>query len=251
MIFSKNNIDFRQVSSNAQSNFLKSKSFILTEITAKGGWDFSSTTKEIVLQTYRVWTTWLFDLEEYIVTCGEKKFSEDQLNHCEREVVRRGKELREHISNRTDWYDESFIRIITEVEDLKFSSLREVLRTSLLNLNVASAYNEIVGILINYMNHLMFVLHEVDYLLYHKENKFKPFIYIDNTDVNLYLKEKEFFPSGRLCLYQKLGLMTDEHLTIKLGISREYLRRNTNVSNAYTELLLKLRTHGAQVCCVV
>lgn len=251
MIFSKNNIDFRQVSSNAQSNFLKSKSFILTEITAKSGWNFSSTAKEIVLQTYRVWTTWLFDLEEYIVTCGEKKVTTDFLDHCEREVLRRGQELRNHVTNRTDWYDEDFIKVLNAVPDLRLKTLRGPLRKSLEGVNVTTAYNEIVAQLINYMNHLMFILHEIDYLLYHDKNKFQPFVYIDNTDVNLYMKEKEFFPSGRLSLYQKLGLMVNAKLTIKVGISKENLRRNSNVSDAYIELLLKLRTHGAQVCCVV
>lgn len=251
MIFSKNNIDFRQVSSNAQANFLKSKSFVLTEITSKGSWAFSSTAKEYILQSYRVWTAWLFDLEEYIVHCGNRRITDEMLTEIQRKITKSGLELERHTKDKSEWYDEKFLKVIHQVRDLKIGTMRNIFQSQLRGLMITTAYNEIVGLLINYMNHLMFNVHEIDYLLYCNRNKFRPFVYIDNTDVNLYMSTQEFFPSGRLELYQSLGLMDATRFNIKLSISPEYLSNNFKVEEAYRDLLLKLRTHDAKVCCVV
>ncbi len=251
MIFSKNNIDFRQVSSNAQANFLKSKSFILTEITAKGSHAFSDTSKELVLQTYKIWTAWLFELEEYLVSCSEKYVTIEMIEHCEKEIRSKQNELTNHINTSENWYDRKFIDILQQVEKVGEITVFQSIRDSFFNKNITTAYTNVVRYLINHMNHLMFNLHEIDYLLYRNEKEFMPFIYIDNTDVNLYMKTKEFNPSGRLKLYQKLGLMNCSTFTIKLGISSHYLRSDSLVDSAYRDLLLNLRTHNQQICCVV
>lgn len=251
MIFSKNNIDFRQVSSNAQANFLKSKSFVLTEMTAKGSWQFSPTSKEFMLQTYKVWTTWLFEMEEYIVASGEKRITKDMIGHIADTIRVTNKVLTHHVRFTPDWYDERTVSIILEIRNLEIASLADNLPKKLLGKNLPSAYNEIVGTLIKYMNHLLFNLHEIDYLIYGDRTNFKPFLYIDNSDVELYLEEKEFFPSHRLHIYEKLGLMGGTKFMIKLGVSSKYLGDNTMVRDSYRDLLLNLKNCNANICCVV
>ena len=118
MIFIKNNIKFRQVSSLAQSNFLRSKSFMLNEVLMSEKHIFSSTSKEILLQTYKVWTDLLIVAEDFFVSNSKTICDSEALDFLYFETKKRIEELRKHLVQNPEWFDQEFIKIWLELQRL-------------------------------------------------------------------------------------------------------------------------------------
>jgi len=168
MIFVKNNIKFRQVSSLAQSDFLRSKSFMLNEVQKAEKHIFSSTAKEILLQTYKVWTDLLMVAEDFFVTNSKTVCDAESLEFLFFEARKRNEELRKHLVDNPEWFDREIINVWLEVQEARKEQVKESLYKQALGQAASTAYTNMTTYLITFMNHILFTLHEVDYLLYFK-----------------------------------------------------------------------------------
>ena len=93
--FIRNNIELREVTSKSLADFLTSKSYMLGEVSAKTHHTFSKTSKEILLQTYKIWTDWLFGLEDICVAMSEEEFTESALTKAVDLARLKNKELKD------------------------------------------------------------------------------------------------------------------------------------------------------------
>lgn len=80
MIIVRNNIAFRVESSQAIAKFKQHENFILGQI-LYGKYDFSETSREIILLNFRLWTDWLNQIENTISFLEEEKLTQSDKNH--------------------------------------------------------------------------------------------------------------------------------------------------------------------------
>ena len=106
--------------------------------------------------------------------------------------------------------------------------------------------------LISFMNHVLFTLHEVDYLLYSKDiEEFKPFMYIDAVDVNFNVASGKCNTAVRLDIYRAMNLLNTRTIEIKNGFRKEQLEEDTEFANAYTAITSEIESRDITICCIV
>lgn len=247
MIFVKNNIKFRQVSSLAQSDFLRSKSFMLNEVQKAEKHIFSSTAKEILLQTYKVWTDLLMVAEEFFVTNSKTVCDADSLEFLFFEAKKRNEELRKHLVNHPEWFDPSFISVWLEIQEARKDQVKDSLYRQSLGQSSTAAYSNMTKYLMTFMNHILFTLHEVDYLLYFKDTEdFRPFVYIDSVDVNFNVTSGKCYSAERVAIYRAKDLLKVESIDIKNGFRKEQLEE-TGFDKAYRAVLSEIESLGMTI----
>lgn len=216
---------------------------MLGEVSAKTHHTFSKTSKEILLQTYRIWTEWLFGLEEICVATPDSEFSEDALIEAVDLARLKNKELKDLFQSNSDDFDPKFTEVWVELQEFRRPYSRFELARALRGRRLSSAYTEVTLWLITYMNHLMFNLHEIDYLLYHERGAtFKPFVYIDNADTSFFISGN-FSICTRLKLYRDKGLLPQNaELHVKQASDDAY--ENNARGETINCMLLELKTNG-------
>jgi len=251
MIFIKNNINFRQVSALAQSNFLRSKSFMLNEVLKSEKHVFSSTSKEILLQTYKVWTDLLIVTEDFFVSNSKSVCDAEALDFLNSEAKKRVEVLRKHFVSKPEWFDQEFINVWLEIQDSRKVQLKQTLSHTALNESATSAYNSMTLHLISFMNHVLFTLHEIDYLLYFNDREdFLPFVYIDTVDVNFNIATGNCYSSTRIDIYRALNLLNTETIEIKNGFRKEQLEDDSKFAKAYKAITSEIESRGITIGCI-
>ena len=220
--FIRNNIELREVTSLSLSNFLSSKSFMLGQVSRSEPHKFSKTAKEILLQSYRIWTEWLFGLEEICIEVQQNIFSDEAMEHAIKLAELKSKELQDLFLANPVEFNPKFASLWIEILDgRKPYSLAE-LRSAMRGHRVSEAYKEVTLWLIAYMNHLLFNLHEIDYLMFCESDDKRPFIYLDEVDVNFYMSS-ELSVLSRVKLYEKAGLLNTTELDLKRVLRKQVL----------------------------
>lgn len=228
--FIRNNIELREVTSRSLADFLMSKSYMLGEVSARTHHTFSRTSKEILLQSYRIWTDWLFGLEELCIAMDSVEFDEDALEHAIGLAKMKNKELKDLFESNEDDFDPKFTSVWVKLQEFRRPYSRFELASALKGRRLSSAYKEVTLWLITYMNHLLFNLHEIDYMLYHeKGDTYRPFVYVDNADISFYVSSKVSVLE-RLNLYKSEGILDKSDLILKMTATAEELGPTRNSS---------------------
>lgn len=169
--FVGNNIEFRTGSSAALGRFKESQTFILNQLAMNPFHTFSRSAKEILLLKYDMWFDFLCELEQYFLIYG------DTVNH--KEIIRLADKRRQYV------YDTLRNCGIVDLEYLNMykkalHTLREFQEVSLLdilasNVYPASKFGMIVDLSIHSLNHILYILQEVDILF----SKHPPVLILD------------------------------------------------------------------------
>lgn len=221
--FIRNNIELREVTSRSLADFLMSKSYMLGEVSARTHHTFSKTSKEILLQSYRIWTDWLFGLEELCIATEGIEFDENALVHAIDLAKLKNKELRDLFESNEEDFDPKFTSVWVKLQEFRRPYSRLELASALKGRRLSSAYKEVTLWLIQYMNHLLFNLHEIDYILYHERGAtYRPFVYVDNADISFYLSSKVSVLE-RLNVYKSEGILDSSDLILKMTVSPDEL----------------------------
>jgi hypothetical protein len=246
MIFYRNNIKFRQVSSQVQSQFLNSKSFILQEMTGPD-YDFSDTARDTMLHLYRVWTKVLMDFEDYFVREGCVKLNEKMLNHCANEIKTNLAALSDHLSQNPAYYDPEYVVPFLKISDRVHSDLISRFNNAFIEQKIILAYKDLGLMVINHLNHLLFVTHELDNMIYNKDSK--PFIYIDAVDIKALLCLGLSYPSMRLSIYESRGILNTKKIALRIVINKETLETDSDTAEGYKKLYTSVEKDGYTITC--
>lgn len=246
MIFYRNNIKFRQVSSQVQSQFLSSKSFILQEMTDQS-YEFSDTARDVMLHLYRVWTAILMEFEDYFVREGISKLNPKMLSYCEREIKTKLDALKEHLYQNPAHYDSEYVVPFLDVSEIVHSDLISRFNNAFIEQKIILAYKDLGLLVINHLNHLLFVTHEIDNMVYNRDSK--PFIYIDAVDVKALRCLSQTYPTMRLGIYKSRGILNTNDIMLRVGINKETLETNSDTAEGYKKLYTIVEDAGYSIKC--
>jgi hypothetical protein len=242
MKFIKNNIEFRQVSSQAQANFMSSKSFMLNEVLQSKKHVFSATSKEVLLQTYKIWTDLLVKAEEFCVLEQKVHFDKSSFDYLFEEAASSLKDLEHHLVEHKTWFDPMFVDVWLKIQNSRKDLIIDSIKDQTLNQLVPEAYNNMSMYLMSFMNHILFTLHEIDYLLYSRgTSNFLPFVYISTVDVNFNKLCGKCASAERLDIYLKEDLLGTKTLEMEDDIFR----------NSYNDITSEIESRDIQIKTVV
>lgn len=246
MIFYRNNIGFRQVSSNVQAQFLNSKSFVLQEMTGQD-YQFSDTARDIMLHIYKVWTTALMEYEEYFVKEAQDIITDKMLEHCSFEIKQKLAAFGQHLKHNPEYYDTTFIKPFLAISGEVHKDLIYRFNKAFLGQKIILAYKDLGLLAINHLNHLLFVIHEIDNMVYNRDSQ--PFVYIDSVDVKALHCFDKSYTNNRLAIYRKFGILNTYSIALRVGINKELLDEDSNISDGYRKLYSKVEDVGYTITC--
>jgi len=246
MIFYRNNIKFRQVSSSVQAQFLNSKSFVLQEMTGQD-YKFSETARDIMLHVYKVWTTVLMDCEEYFVKEGNENITDKMLEHISFEINQKLQAFEQHLKHYPEYYDKKFIVPFMFVSKEVHKDLIIRFNGAFVGQKIILAYKDLGLLAINHLNHLLFVLHEIDTMVYKADSQ--PFVYIDAVDIRALNSFGKSYPNNRLSIYRECNILTTFEIALRVGINKETLEDNPVLEEGYLKLYNQVEDGGYTITC--
>tara|TARA_Y100001963_G_C6773613_1_gene446191 strand:+ start:1386 stop:2132 length:747 start_codon:yes stop_codon:yes gene_type:complete len=248
MIFYRNNIQFRQVSSQVQCQFFNSKSFILKEMTDQS-YVFSDTARDVMLHLYKVWTTVLMDFEEYFVKEDESCLDERMVDYCSGQIKSKLVCLEKHLKENPSHYDPKFVEPFLTISANIHHQLVCKFGKAFVGQKIILAYKDLGLLAINHLNHLLFAIHELDNLVYNKPKQ--PFIYIDTVDVRAFLELQMAYPLERLRVYEQHQLFGTKNITLRVGINKETLACDDELADGYHRLYNQVECEGYTIVCAL
>ena len=159
----RNNVEYRVVSSQVHSVFKMEQSKILSELVInKAQHRFSTTAKEIMLLKYNVWSDFLLDLEQFLITNWGSDTLPDDIKSM---MDDRDKCYTTTIEDPHNGFDQEFVSIWEEVHGLLF----HYLRNSIVHKygSKARTFKIIADTISSIMAHTLYEVYEIDVLLYH------------------------------------------------------------------------------------
>lgn len=246
MIFYRNNIKFRQVSSSVQAQFLNSKSFVLQEMTGQD-YLFSETSRDVMLHVYKVWTTVLMECEEYFVKEGKEDLTGRMLEHVSFEINQKLQAFAQHLRHHTEYYDERFITPFLRVSEEVHKDLILRFNTAFVGQKIILAYKDLGLLAINHLNHLLFVLHEIDTMVYKADCS--PFVYIDSVDIKALSCFGKSYPNNRLQIYRETNILNTYDIALRVGINKENLEDDCALADGYLKLYNQVEEGGYTITC--
>lgn len=245
MKFLKNNIEFRQVSSLAMSNFLQSKSFMLGEVIKSDKHKFSSTAKEVLLQMYSCLGSWLQEVVEKEQIASTNAYCDEELISFLIARLSNGiGELEAITLEHSEDFNRKFIHIWWGVYGKIHPSIDKGLRDSLSGKPMGTAFTDLVAFLMKMANHMLFILHEIDSVVSRISKKEK-FISIDKFDLSSFTNDNVNLPLARLEVYKNFSCEASTYdLIVKRYLSNEFLDDNPSALSAYEGILSCLESEG-------
>jgi hypothetical protein len=160
--FVGNNIEYRIGCSAALARFKDSQSFILGQLAFNPFHTFSATAKEILLFKFDVWFDLLCEMEQYLLVRQNNMKYEDLLEMSEERQMYAYKTLLG-----AEIIDQEFFKRYLEImEPLKTyheNILKDLMTT---DLNPASIFGATVDLAVRALNHILYVIQELDVVLY-------------------------------------------------------------------------------------
>jgi hypothetical protein len=227
-MYQRNNIAFRRVSASHFVSFYQAKEFMLGEILDIDKHHFSPTAREILLQYYSVITDILMDVEQECIKRGTGMVDDALIESCH-SILRNGLlEMRNRVTLHPSDFDARFTNIWTEVLDATLDHIGSEL-AKVIKVDIYTSFGRLVQYVIGYLNHILFVLHEIDYLINGGDS---PFMYIDRWDLFMKMDADLCTNEVRLLTYIKAGLLGD-HIILKYELDDEWLGKDPQRIVAY------------------
>jgi len=171
----ENNIRFRILTSSEFIKYKTAQTFILKEIEFNSIYNFSKTSKEIILFKFDVWFDFLCELEQYLLKkeiLGKNEFKEIKELALERENY-----IKDVILKYKNIFDEKFIEVWNKVH-YHFTNFFDNILNFKENISREAYFEKIMNIIILVMQHTLYEVYEIDNLVYNK----KLFLSIDEFD---------------------------------------------------------------------
>ena len=202
--FLKNNIEFRRYTAERYEDFYKAKAFMLSEILETNRHQFTAQARETLLQYFASATDWLQEVEKRFICSGIGATPTDE----------NGKQIIESFIG-METYVHELMRDNPDDFDVRFSNAWIEMRQKCLpgvvnafslrlSLDKEETFRLITDYVIGYMQHTMFNLHEIDYLIVERE---RPFVYVDKIDLTAMEIDQVSYPVTRWETYRGHGLL--------------------------------------------
>ncbi len=226
--YTRNNVSFRIVSSKAIAEFKNSQAFMFTQLT-EGKYKFADTPKELLLLLYDNWFRWIVFLERYCL------FTDTFTEHDIKKVCAEGQSVIDDIyriaNTNASIFDAEFIDTWIQTQKAIDEYVFIILEESKGKQNI-EVFPQAVTALILMLNSSLFVLHEIDSLLYAG----RQFVSIDKLVIELYNKNKSFLPSERFIVYRSRSDINE--LDVKCYVPSSCVENN-DFETIYLPLLEK------------
>ena len=229
MTYLRNNIVFRRSSAAHFATFYHAKSLLLGQVLDSDTHTFSSTAREILLQYFSVTTEVLMKIEiEFIKS---NSIITDKLTTTCASLLCEGlANMKTVIEDNPSDFDPKLTNIWVPILDATLPRISYRLAT-LIHDNIYESFGTLVNYCVGYLNHILYVLHEIDYLCY---NGAEPFMYLDKWDIKMKVDEKLSTNEIRLSSYMASGLLNaDKKFVLKSEIDSEWLERDSQRIAAY------------------
>lgn len=227
-MYQRNNIAFRRVSASHFVTFYQSKEFMLGELLDSDKHSFSPTAREILLQYFSVTTDILMQVEQECIKRSSGMVDADLVVACH-DILRKGLlEMRNRVVLHPSDFDSSFANIWTAVLDATLDPIGSEL-CKVIAVDIYMSFARLVQYCIGYLNHILYVLHEIDYLI---NNGQEPFMYIDAWDLLMQMNAGLCTNEVRLDAYIKAGLIGN-HIILKYELDDEWLGKDPQRIVAY------------------
>ena len=251
-MYTSNNIRLRQSTAMAVSNFKHAQAQLLGFVTDSTNHKFSSTAREVLLLSYSEMFDWIVFLEKAIIKTGPTVQSNLKVE-AEKELDIVIKNIHLTVRNYPQYFEPNFVQTWLKVWEDEVSLLKNFLISKLREGNSAPVFVEVVSTVTQYMNHLLYTLHEIDFIRQIMESgsdSETPFIAIDLMDVELRKTFNTVSPTKRLKKYRALGLVSDS-IVIKCYLSKDLLEGSSVLSALYEELLHSIRDENTKIIRVI
>ena len=227
-MYQRNNIGFRLVSATHFVSYYKAKAFMLGEILDSDKHKFTPTAREILLQYFSVTTDILMLIEHEFIK-RSSGLIDDELKELCSNILHEGlSEMRNRVIEHPSDFDARFSKVWTTVLDATINQLSNRLST-LVQVDIYTSFGSLINYCIGYLNHILYVLHEIDHLL---EGGSTPFMYLDKWDLLMKIEEGLCTNEVRLSAYLENKLLNDA-IVIKVEIDDEWLGKDPQRIVAY------------------
>jgi len=176
--FVGNNIDYRIGSSASMARFKESQTFILGQLAFNPFHEFSVSAKEILLFKFDIWFDLLCEMEQYILIKQDDMKFEDiwEMSEKRQQYAFDTLNSAEVID---DVYFERYLALTTILKDYHKELLMEIMNT---DLNPASIFGATVDLAIRALNHILYVVQELDVMMYTEKT---PMINLDSLSCEM------------------------------------------------------------------
>jgi hypothetical protein len=135
---------------------------------------------------------------------------------------------------------QKYIRVVAERVNSLIQSSRE------------ASYTETANFLCSVLNHVGFILSEIDYLVFCKsQENFDPFITLDYLDLIFTRDIDKTFVVERLKFYKDNGLLRDKFLCVKSYLNAERLESDQTLNDTYELTLEEIKKCGFEIVCIL
>ena len=214
----ENNIKFRILTSSEFIKYKTAQTFILKEIEFNTIFNFSKTSKEIILFKFDVWFDFLCELEQYLLR--KPILNEDDLFKIENLAKEREIYIKKVMFENEKTFDKDFLSIWIKVHNQFTNFFKNILKIRG-EIEREYYFERIMNILILSMQHLLYEIYEIDNIIYHKKlfisvDEFDKY-FIDNICKTCIFKENFCYFKRKLDIYLKLN--KSEKIVIKNYLS--------------------------------
>lgn len=194
------------------SKFKHAQMLLLDEVMNEDRYKFNCTSRELLLQIFSIWSDWLVSVEKSFI-CGERIVSSSQIDQLYKDLDGVLNQFYTHAISDSDYYDPEYVRIWLRTFPKEIESYKHVL-DSLDGAGHMTAFAKITETSVQFMNHHLFILQEVDSALCEKRSSF---LAIDRFDINL---KADFNTSNvlhRFKVYVEEGIMREACIKNYIG----------------------------------
>ena len=240
----KNNIGFRRSSALQFMQFYNAKAFLLGEVLDGVKSDmFTPTAREILLQYFSAAERLLKEVEHELIACHGGLVTEQAIGQVEKRANEFVCNLHHIIkSNPTD-FDPKFAAVWL---DISHATAKPVLDSAkaLLDGDITTAFSSLTGFTSMYLNHVMFVLHEL--LCLFKGDS--PILYVGSLDIDVLVQTSFCLAQTRLSVYTCHGLLQDgAELKVLREVEEQFLRSDERKQAAYRALIDAISVYNVNV----
>lgn len=236
----RNNIGFRRSSAAQYAGFYGAKAYLLGEILDGPKSNiFSPTAREILLQYFSAMELLLRDIEVAFIACGDGVITDVAVETCKASAREFSSSLRQIIEDNPQDFDPVFAGPWAAVVSESATPIMDVAR-SIIAGDIESAFCMAVSFCTIYLNHVMFVLHELVCLL----NGDAPILYLSDIDVKVQARKSYSLARARLIVYRTFNLLADDaEIKVLCEFDDATVREDERSMVAYRALLDSVSTY--------
>ena len=171
--YSKEDIDFRIMASEVMAQYKLSQVVTLKEVYDNNVYEFSDTSKEIISFYYDAWSQYMYSVEQLFVRNECNTDDEQFIPQITSMVETMRSYILKTIKANPQYFDARYIKIwetVIQVYREIYKHNLDILQTQ--NINKQNFFKENTSILIVSLHSLLYIVHELDHLLYNYDGTF-------------------------------------------------------------------------------